>query len=165
MILFLDGGGTLAARDVACVEIIRKHTQSEELISIKIEDNMDWDRVCRLLEDAHAIVLAADVYLDSVSSTVLRFLERVEQAVIGGESIGGSKVETTVHRGSLWSIFNQGTADFMVNALQEQALFIRERVQGTDVYINPKEVSRRGYIRKMNQKMKKSNRVKIAQNM
>ena len=207
MILFLDGGGTLAARDVACVEIIRKHTQSEELISIKIEDNMDWNRVCRLLEDAHAIVLAADVYLDSVSSTVLRFLERVEQAVIGGESIGGrfyailhtelyegehtsvamevlknfcvhanivwgrglgiggSKVETTVHRGSLWSIVNQGTADFMVNALQEQALFIRERVQGTDVYINPKEVSRRGYIRKMNQKMKKSNRVKIAQNM
>ena len=61
MILFLDGGGTLAARDVACVEIIRKHTQSEELISIKIEDNMDWDRVCRLLDDANAIDPARDV--------------------------------------------------------------------------------------------------------
>ncbi|MDE6056097.1 MAG: hypothetical protein K2G55_20605 [Lachnospiraceae bacterium] len=207
MILFLDGGYILADRCAACVENIREYAQREELISVKIEDNMDWNRVCRYLEDAHAIVLAADVYLDSVSSTVLRFLERVEQAVIDGESIGGrfyavlytelyegeqtsvameilknfcvhaniawgrglgiggSNVGTTVCKKSLWNVFRKGAEDFRASALQSQALFIRERIQGTDVYINPKEVSRRGYIRKMNQKMKKSNRVKIAQNL
>lgn len=207
MVLFLEGGCTLSARDVACEEIIREYTQGEELISIKVEEDMDWNRVCRLLEDAHAIVLAAEVYMDSVSSTVLKFLERVEQAVIGGESIGGrfyailhtelyegeqtsvameilknfcvhanivwgrglgiggSKAEAAVGGGTLWRIFHKRVTDFKVNALQDQALFIRERIQGTDVYINPKEVSRRGYIRRMNQEMKKSNRVKIAQNL
>lgn len=207
MVLFLEGRCTLSARDVACEEIIREYTQGEEVVSIKISDDMDWNRVCRFLEDAHAIVLAAEVYLDSVSSTVLKFLERVEQAVIGGESIGGrfyailhtelyegeqtsvamevlknfcvhanivwgrglgiggSKAGTTVHKGSLWRIFHKRMTDFRISALQEQALFIRERIQGTDVYINPKEVSRQRYIRKINQEMKKSNRVKIAQNL
>lgn len=207
MILFLDGGDALTARSAACVESIRKYAQGEELISVAIADDMEWNRVYRYLEDAHAIVLAADVYLDSVSSTVLRFLERVEQAVIDGESIGGrfyailytelyegeqtsvamevlknfcvhanivwgrglgiggSKAGTAVRRKNLWNIFRRGAADPRVSALQDQALFIRERIQGTDVYINPGEVSRREYIRKMNQKMKKSNRVKIAQNL
>ena len=205
MVLFLEEGGTLSARDLACEEIIREYTQGEELISIKIEEDMDWLRACRLLEDAHAIVLAAEVYMDSVSSTVLRFLEKVEQAVIDGESIGGrfyailhtelyegeqtsvamevlknfcihanivwgrglgiggSRAETAVRGNSLQRIFHKRIMDFKINALQDQALFIRGRVQGTDVYIHPKELSRRGYIRKMNQEMKKSNRVKIAQ--
>lgn len=89
MILFLDGGYTLAAGNETCAEIIQKCLQHEELVLVKLEENMDWNSVYRYLEDAHAIVLAADVYLDSVPSLVLRFLEKVEQAVIGGESIGG----------------------------------------------------------------------------
>ena len=89
MILFLDGGYTQTAGNEACAELIQECTQKEALVSVKIEENMDWNRVFRDLEDADAIVLAADVYLDSVPSFVLRFLEKVEQAVIGGESIGG----------------------------------------------------------------------------
>lgn len=89
MILFLDGGYTLAAGNETCAEIIQKCLQHEELVLVKLEEDMDWNSVYRYLEDAHAIVLAADVYLDSVPSLVLRFLEKVEQAVIGGESIGG----------------------------------------------------------------------------
>ena len=152
-------------------------------------------------------MLAADVYLDSVSANVLGFLERVEQAVIGGESIGGkfyavlytelyegeqtsvamevlknfcvhaniawgrglgiggNKVEAVLGRRRLWSLFRAGTADFRQRSLHEQALFIGKKMQGTDVYVKPEEVSRKEYIRKMNHEMKKSNRVKIAQNI
>ncbi len=207
MILFLDGGYCTAATDTVCQGGIQEYAQGEELISVKIEDDMDWGSVCRYLEDAHAIVLAADVYLDSVPSKVLRFLERVEQAVIGGESIGGrfyailytelyegeqtsvamavlknfcvhanitwgrglgiggSKVQTNIRKRGPWRFFRRRVADFKASALQEQALFIRERIQGTDAYVNPKEVSRKEYIRRMNQEMKKINRAKIAQNM
>ena len=207
MILFLDGGYTLADGSAACAECIREYAQDEELISVKIGEEMDWDRVYRHLEDAHAIVLAADVYLDSVPANVLGFLERVEQAVIGGESIGGkvyavlytelyegeqtsvamevlknfcvhaniawgrglgiggNKVEAVSGRRHLWSLFRAGTADFRQRSLREQALFIGKKIQGTDVYVKPEEVSRKEYIRKMNHEMKKSNRVKIAQNI
>lgn len=206
MILFLDGGSTLTAGNETCAEIIQKCTQKEKLVAVKIEEDMDWNSVYRYLEDANAIVLAADVYLDSVPSGVLRFLEKVEQAVIGGESIGGrfyailctelyegeqtsvamevlknfcvhanitwgrglgiggNKMETPQRKDSFWSRLHKSTSDFRTASLQEQALFIREKIQGTDVYIKPEYVSRKGYIRKMNQKMKKSNRVKIAQN-
>ena len=207
MILFLDGGYTLAAGNETCAEIIQKCLQHEELVLVKLEENMDWNSVYRYLEDAHAIVLAADVYLDSVPSLVLRFLEKVEQAVIGGESIGGrfyailytelyegeqtsvamevlknfcvhaniawgrglgiggNKVEAVSGRRHLWSLFRAGTADFRQRSLREQALFIGKKIQGTDVYVKPEEVSRKEYIRKMNHEMKKSNRVKIAQNI
>ena len=206
MILFLDGGYTLAAGNETCAEIIQKCLQHEELVLVKLEENMDWNSVYRYLEDAHAIVLAADVYLDSVPSLVLRFLEKVEQAVIGGESIGGrfyailytelyegeqtsvamevlknfcvhaniawgrglgiggNKVEAVSGRRHLWSLFRAGTADFRQRSLREQALFIGKKIQGTDVYVKPEEVSRKEYIRKMNHEMKKSNRVKFAQN-
>ncbi len=204
MILFLDGGYTLADGSVACAESIREYAQKEELISVKIEKHMDWDRIYRYLEDAHAIVLAADVYLDSVSADVLHFLEKVEQAVINGESIGGkfyailytelyegeqttvamevlknfcvhanitwgrglgiggNKVGTAFGRRSLRNLFRTNAADFRQRSLYEQAMFIREKVQGADVYIKPEEVSRKEYIRKINHEMKKSNRVKIA---
>lgn len=206
MILFLDGGYTQTAGNEACAELIQECTQKEALVSVKIEKNMDWNRVFRDLEDADAIVLAADVYLDSVPSFVLRFLEKVEQAVIGGESIGGrfyavlytelyegeqtsvamevlknfcvhanitwgrglgiggNKIETLLRKDSFWGRLHKSTSDFRTASLQEHALFIREKIQGTDVYIKPEEVSRKGYIRKINQKMKKSNRVKFAQN-
>ena len=196
----------LTSDSAACAERIRECAQGEELVSVKIEEDMDWDRVCRYLEDASAIVLAADVYLDSVSSSVLRFLERVEQAVIDGESIGGkfyailytelyegeqtsvamevlknfcihaniawgrglgiggNRVRAVSRKRSLWGLFHKGTVDFRLRSLCEQALFIREKLQGTDVYIKPDEVSRKKYIRRMNHEMKKSNRVKIAQN-
>ena len=207
MILFLDGGYTPAAGNATCVESIREYTQKEEFISVKIDEPMDWNRVYRYLEDAHAIVLAADVYLDSVSSKVLKFLEKVEQAVIGGESIGGkfyailytelyegeqtrvamgvlknfcehanitwgrglgiggNKVESILNRRCLLGSFHKNLTDFRLNFLHEHALFIREKIQGTDVYINPDGVSRKGYIRKMNQKMKKSNRIKSDQKL
>lgn len=206
MILFLDGGYTQAVGSAACVESIREYTQREELISVRIEENMDWNCVCRYLEDAQAIVLAADVYLDSVSSRVLRFLEMVEQAVVEGESIGGkfyailytelyegeqtsvamevlknfcvhanitwgrglgiggNKVEAGSPKKSMWSLFRKSVTDFRLRSLHEQAVFIREKIQGTDVYIKPEGVSRNEYIRKMNHETKKSNRVKIAQN-
>lgn len=206
MILFLDGGYTLANGNEACADIIQQCIQKEEFISVKIEEDMDWNSVYRYLEDADAIVLAADVYLDSVPSGVLRFLEKVEQAVIGGESIGGrfyailytelyegeqtsvamevlknfcvhanitwgrglgiggNKMETLLLKDSFWGRHHKSTPDFRTASLQEHALFIREKIQGTDVYIKPEEVSRKGYIRKINQKSKKSNRVKTAQN-
>ena len=206
MILFLDGGYTLAAGNETCAEIIQKCLQHEELVLVKLEEDMDWNSVYRYLEDTHAIVLAADVYLDSVPSLVLRFLEKVEQAVIGGESIGGrfyailytelyegeqtsvamdvlknfcvhaniawgrglgiggNKMETRTHKDVFWGRRHKNTSDYRTVSLQEHALFIREKIQGTDVYIKPEEVSRKGYIRKMNQKIKKSNRVKIALN-
>lgn len=206
MILFFDGGCTPAAGGGICLESIREHAGKEELITVKIEEGMDWKRVYRYLEDAHAIVLAADVYLDSVSPRVLGFLQKIEQAVIGGESIGGkfyavlytdlyegtqtsiamavlknfceranitwgrglgiggNNVNAALRRKSFWERLRRDKTDFRLNFLHEHALFIREKIQGTDVYINPKEVSRGRYIRQMNQETKKINRVKIAQN-
>lgn len=206
MILFLDGGYTLADGSMACTESIRECIQGEELVSVEIAEDMDWDSVYRYLEDAYAIVLAADVYLDSVPANVLKFLEKVEQAVIDGESIGGTfyailytelyegeqtsvametlknfcvhanitwgrglgiggnKVKVVSRKSGLWRLFRRSVTDFRQRFLQEQALFIREKIQGTDVYIKPEEVSRKEYIRKINHEMKKSNRVKIAQN-
>lgn len=90
MVLFLDGGFVSAADQDFGVDSMRGYFRQEELITAKITESMDWNQICRYLEEAQAIVLAADVYLDSVSSEVLRFLERVEQAVIGGESIGAT---------------------------------------------------------------------------
>lgn len=206
MVLFLDGGCVSATDQDFGVERMREYFQQEMLITAKITESMDWNQICRYLEEAQAIVLAADVYLDSVSSEVLRFLERVEQAVVDGESIGatfyailytelyegeqtsiamevlknfcsranitwgrglgigGNKLETDSGKSSLWKRFGKQIVDFRRSFLQEQALFVRERIQGTDVYIHPKEVSRKAYIRKMNRRVKKNNRVKIAQN-
>ncbi len=206
VVLFLDGGCVSAIENEFIMNSMCGYLQQEEMITTKITENMDWDRVCRNLEEAQAIVLAADVYLDSVSSEVLKFLEKVEQAVIGGESIGaifyavlytelyegeqtsvameilknfcsranitwgrglgigGNRLETISVKNSLWRRLRKQIIDFRLGVLQEQALFARERIQGTDVYIHPKEVSRKEYIRKLNRHVKKSNRVKIAQN-
>ncbi len=80
-----------------------------------------------------------------------------------GLGIGGNKIETLLRKDSFWGRLHKSTSDFRTASLQEHALFIREKIQGTDVYIKPEEVSRKGYIRKINQKMKKSNRVKFFQ--
>ena len=190
MVLFLDGGCVLARNQDFSVSSMRSYLQQEELITAKITENMDWNKVCRY----------------SVSSEVLRFLEKVEQAVIDGESIGatfyavlytelyegeqtcvameilknfclranitwgrglgigGNNLETDSGKSSLWKRLRKQMVDFRLGFLQEQALFVRERIQGTDVYIHPKEVSRKAYIRKINRRAKKINRVKIAQN-
>lgn len=119
MILFLDGGYTLAAGNETCAEIIQKCLQHEELVLVKLEEDMDWNSVYRYLEDAHAIVLAADVYLDSVPSLVLRFLEKVEQAVIGGESIGGrfyAVLYTELYEGEQTSVAMDVLKNFCVHA-------------------------------------------------
>lgn len=205
MVLFLDGGCALAADQNFGVDTIRGYLRQDELITVKTAEYTNWNKICRYLEEAQAIVLAADVYLDSVSSEVLRFLEKVEQAVIGGESIGatfyavlytelyegeqtsiamevlknfcshanitwgrglgigGNQWDTDSGKNSLWKWFGKQMVDFRLRFLQEQALFIQEQIQGTDVYIHPKEVSRKEYIRKMNRRVKKMNRVKIAQ--
>lgn len=205
MVLFLDGGCAFVTDQSFGVDSIRGYLRQDELITVKITESMDWNKICRYLEEARAIVLAADVYLDSVSSEVLSFLEKIEQAVIGGESIGatfyavlytelyegeqtsiamevlknfcshanitwgrglgigGNKLDTNSGKSSLWKRFGRQMVDFRSRFLQEQALFIREQIQGTDVYIHPKEVSRKEYIRKMNRRVKKINRVKIAQ--
>ncbi len=88
MILFFDGESAPMPDGGIWIRSISENTQNEELISVRVEEGMDWNRVCRFLEDAQAIVLTADVYMDSVSPRVLGFLEKIEQAVIGGESIG-----------------------------------------------------------------------------
>lgn len=206
MVLFLDGKCASVTNHEFNADSMREYLQQEELITAKITENMDWNKICRYLEESQAIVLAADIYLDSVSSEVLSFLERVEQAVIDGESIGatfyailytelyegeqtsiamevlknfclhanitwgrglgigGNKLEADSGKRSLWKHLEKHMVDFRLRFLQEQALFIRERIQGTDVYIHPKDVSRKEYIRKMNRRVKKNNRVKIAQN-
>ncbi|MDE7322840.1 MAG: hypothetical protein K2N73_08900 [Lachnospiraceae bacterium] len=205
MILFFDGDRTPASDEGIWIKSIREYAEKEELISVKIEENMDWNRVCRCLEDAHAIVLAADVYMDSVSSRVLDFLEKIEQAVIGGESIGakfyailhtdlyegeqtgiamavlknfceranitwgrglgigGNNLKAALRRKRLWKKSDKDAADFRLCFLHEQALFIREKIQGTDVYIKPNEVSRGWYIRQNNRQIKKINRVKVTE--
>ena len=185
MILFLDGGYTQTAGNEACAELIQECTQKEALVSVKIEENMDWNRVFRDLEDADAIVLAADVYLESIGgrfyAVLYTELYEGEQTSVAmevlknfcvhanitwgrGLGIGGNKIETLLRKDSFWGRLHKSTSDFRTASLQEHALFIREKIQGTDVYIKPEEVSRKGYIRKINQKMKKSNRVKFAQN-
>lgn len=204
MILFLDGGYTSACDSEACLESIRENTE-EEIISVSIDENMDWNSVYRYLEDAKAIVLSADVRMDNVSACVLSFLQRVEQAVIGGESIGGkfyavlytelyegeqtgiamgilknfcvhanitwgrglgiggSGIKTMAKRG-LRGRLKKYILDFKILSLQEHAMFIKEKMQGEDVYVDPQKISRGGYIRKINHQNKKSHRVKIAQN-
>ena len=172
---------------------------------MRVEESMDWNRVCRFLEDAQAIVLTADVYMDSVSPRVLGFLEKIEQAVIGGESIGakfyailytdlyegeqtsiamavlknfceranitwgrglgigGNNLNAALKRRILRKKNDRDMSDFRLGFLREHALFIREKVQGTDVYINPDEVSRGQYIRQNNRQMKKNNRVNFTE--
>lgn len=206
MILYLDGDNTTASADGIGIKSIRELAGKEELISVKIREGMDWDKIYRYLEDAHAIVLAADVYMDSVSPRVLGFLQKVEQAVIGGESIGGkfyailytdlyegeqtgiamavlknfceranitwgrglgiggNNLKAALAKKNFWWRLHKNTTDFRLKFLYEHALFVREKIQGTDVYIYPEEVSRGRYIRRMNHEIKKTNRVNIAQN-
>ncbi|MDE7030933.1 MAG: hypothetical protein K2P63_13365, partial [Lachnospiraceae bacterium] len=119
MILFLDGGYAASDSSAMCMESIRENVQQEELVTVRIDEEMDWNRVCRYLEDAHAIVLAADVYLDSVSARVLQFLERVEQAVIDGESIGGkfyAVLCTDLYEGEQTSVAMGVLKNFCVHA-------------------------------------------------
>lgn len=205
MILFLDGRSVLSEDKGVFWEQTRKQIGEEEKVVIEIGHHMEWNRVYRYLEDAHAIVLVADVQFGNISSKVLTFLERVESIVIRGESIGGkfyailyTKLyevdQTAIAMGILknfcaranivwgrglgisgnglkmispdnyiWNIFRRKKTDFRTKALQEQALFIREKIEGTDVYIWPESTSKRMYVRKFNRKIKKSNREKIAQ--
>ncbi|MBO5033902.1 MAG: hypothetical protein J6C19_15970 [Lachnospiraceae bacterium] len=204
MILLLDGGYTSACDSKGCLESIRQNTD-EEVISVTIKDAVDWNSVLRYLEDAGAIVLAADVHMNSVPACVLRFLQKVEQAVIDGESIGGKFYAVlytalyegeqtsaameilknfcvhanitwgrglgiggngikTVAKGGLKGIFWKNASDFKMRSLQEHVMFIKERVQGEDEYVDPKRISRGGYVRRINHETKKNHRVKIAQN-
>lgn len=223
MILFLDGGCVLAENETLILKQIKEYADREEIVSVKINminyiiphsdekqsvaenctGNTNWESVCRYLEDASAIVLAANVQLDSVPAEVLTFLERVEKAVVNGESIGGKfyailytdlyeAEQTSIAMGVLknfcvranitwgrglgiggngireymtdrgfWRKFKKKKIDFRLRPLHEQALFIKEKMQGIDVYVNPEMFSRETYIRKMNRAVKKSNRVKI----
>ncbi len=205
MILFFDGESAPMPDGGIWIRSISENTQNEELISVRVEEGMDWNRVCRFLEDAQAIVLTADVYMDSVSPRVLGFLEKIEQAVIGGESIGakfyailytdlyegeqtsiamavlknfceranitwgrglgigGNNLNAALKRRILRKKNDRDMSDFRLGFLREHALFIREKVQGTDVYINPDEVSRGQYIRQNNRQMKKNNRVNFTE--
>ncbi len=205
MILFFDGDSSSVSDAGIWIKSIREYVEKEELISVKIGEDVDWNRVCRFLEDAQAIVLAADVYMDSVSPRVLGLLERIEQAVIGGESIsakfyailhtdlyegeqtsiamavlknfcehanitwgrglgiGGNNLKAALQGGILWKRPDREKTDFRLPFLHEHALFIREKMQGADVYICPDGVSRGQYIRQNNRQNKKNNRVKVAE--
>ena len=110
MIFFFDGESAPMPDGGIWIRSISENTQNEELISVRVEEGMDWNRVCRFLEDAQAIVLTADVYMDSVSPRVLGFLEKIEQAVIGGESIGAkfyAILYTDLYEGEQTSIANE----------------------------------------------------------
>lgn len=204
MILFFDGGYASSGDEQAFFEQIREYTGKEEIVSVKICDNMEWERVYRYLEDAKAIVLTASVQLNSVSSNVLAFLEKVEAAVINGESIsakfyailytnlyeglhtstamsilknfctranitwgrglgiGGNSMEPESGETFIWRWLHKKRADFRLKPLHEQALFIKEKIQGTDVYISPDVLSRGTYIRKNNRRNKKIHRANVA---
>lgn len=207
MILFLDGSFTPTCDSNRCLESIKECVQKEDIISLTIKEQMEWNQVYRYLEDAGAIVLDADVHMNSVSACVLSFLERIEHAVIGGESIGGkfyavlytelyegeqtsiameilknfcthanimwgrglgiggNGMKPTVHRRNLWQWFRKDTSDFREKPLQEQAFFIKEKMQGTDQYINPQKFSRKKYMRKINHDSKKNSLKKIAKSL
>ena len=173
MILFLDGSFTPTCDSNRCLESIKECVQKEDIISLTIKEQMEWNQVYRYLEDAGAIVLDADVHMNSVSACVLSFLERIEHAVIGGESIGGkfyavlytelyegeqtsiameilknfcthanimwgrglgiggNGMRPSVYRRNLWQWFRKNTSDFREKPLQEQAFFIKEKMQGS----------------------------------
>lgn len=89
MILLLNGGVSLAGDDFGYLDMLKENIASEELVTVLIGGEPDWEQTHRCLEEAAAIVLVCGVCMDGVPSHVLRFLEEVEQAVIGGESIPG----------------------------------------------------------------------------
>lgn len=68
---------------------LRQYLVNEEIKSVDIDKEIDWDNTHRYLEEAAAIVLVCNVVLNSIPSQVLSFLEDIEQAVRNGESIPG----------------------------------------------------------------------------
>lgn len=196
MILFLDGGAETGEKSVAYLEKVKEHISDNmsdvEIKNVRIDDDehLAWEQICRYLEDAGAIVLAAPVFMDSVPAAVLSFLERVEKAVIEGESIGGyfyAILYTDLYEGEQTGIAMGVLRNFCIHAnirwgrglgiggsclqnvknlkpICEQALYIEEGLQGTDVYISPQELSRGNYIRKINRENRKNNRAKFAKN-
>ncbi|MCM1184026.1 MAG: hypothetical protein NC337_11695 [Roseburia sp.] len=89
MIVLLNGGVPLAGDDYEYLDKLKENIASEELVTVPIGGETDWDWTHRCLEEASAIVLVCGVCMDGVPSHVLRFLEEIERAVIGGESIPG----------------------------------------------------------------------------
>lgn len=117
--MFLDGVCTLACDKEACLAHIRSFAGEEEIIPVNIMEPIEWDKICRCLEDAEAIVLAADVHMDSVSAHVLSFLEKIEQAVIAGESIRATfyaVLYTELYEGEQTSIAMGVLKNFCVHA-------------------------------------------------
>ena len=71
----------------------------------------------------------------------------------------------SVYRRNLWQWFRKNTSDFREKPLQEQAFFIKEKMQGIDQYINPQKFSRKKYMRKINHDSKKNSLKKIAKSL
>lgn len=89
MILLLNGGVDIGENGFRYLEKLKENMNAEETVTIFLDGEIDWERTNRCLEEAAAIVLVSGVCMDGVPSRVLRFLEAVEQEVIGGESIPG----------------------------------------------------------------------------
>ena len=67
---------------------------------------------------------------------------------VEGWGSGGNKLEVDSGKSNFWKRIGKQMIDFRLGFLQEQALFVRERIRGTDVYIHPKEVSRKSIFGK-----------------
>lgn len=101
MIVFLDEGifseknvslekGVSSEKEgINYLDKLKEYVGTEETVTIRINEEIDWNRTHRALEEASALALVCRVCMDSVPSRVLSFLEQVEQAVIHGESIPG----------------------------------------------------------------------------
>lgn len=89
MILLLNGGVLLEEDELRYLDKLKENIDSEEIVTINLNDEIDWDRTHRCLEEAKALVLVCNICMNSVPAHILRFLETVEQAVIQGESIPG----------------------------------------------------------------------------
>lgn len=89
MILLLNGGVDIGKDGFRYLDKLKENMASEEQVTILLDKGIDWEWTNRCLEEAAAIVLVSGVCMDGVPSHVLRFLEAVEQEVIGGECIPG----------------------------------------------------------------------------
>lgn len=112
-------------------------------------------------------ILYTDLYeaeQTSIAMGVLKnFCVRANITWGRGLGIGGNGIKESMIDKGILKIFKKKTTDFRLRPLHEQALFIKEKMQGGDVYVRPEMFSRGTYMRKINRAVKKSNRVKIAQ--
>lgn len=91
MILFFDSGEHKNIDYTGYFETVKKNMDEDEVVYVSIDDSIyypdNWLRICRQLEEAASIVLMSGLCADALPEEVIRLLEKIELAVIGGECI------------------------------------------------------------------------------